>query len=177
LAGFNYFSSEADLCLFIKMAFGYIPLSFVIIYAEDGGIIGTTEGIKEVSEALSKSFIVRTMGEMDKFVGLDTTDIYGVWIHQTKLLKNLKDNFKDLVRENTRVFKTPSAPNTLIMRTQSRRSSDLTKGTETVQVGVGNLLYLVQHSGSDKTISVRQLSKLADGATGKLKHNQICNWN
>jgi hypothetical protein len=59
------------------------------------------------------------MGEMGKFVGchiMDTDDKYVVWIHQSKLLKYLKSHFKDNIGETTRVFKTPSAPKTLILR-------------------------------------------------------------
>jgi Reverse transcriptase (RNA-dependent DNA polymerase) len=69
MAGGNYFPSKADPCLFIKKANGDKPLSFVIIYVDDGGIIGTPEEVKEVIEAFSKSFKVKTMGEMSKFVG------------------------------------------------------------------------------------------------------------
>jgi hypothetical protein len=65
MAGCNYYPSKADPCLFIKKANGDEPLSLVIIYVVDGGI----EGIKEVIEALSKSFKVKTMCEMSKFVG------------------------------------------------------------------------------------------------------------
>jgi hypothetical protein len=39
-------------------------MTFVIIYVDDGGIIGTPEAIKLVNEALYKSFKVKTMGEM-----------------------------------------------------------------------------------------------------------------
>jgi hypothetical protein len=59
-------------------------MSFVIIYSDYGKII----------EALSKSFKVKTMGEMSKFVGrhiIDTTDKFGDWNNQPKLLKNLKE--------------------------------------------------------------------------------------
>jgi hypothetical protein len=58
------------------------------------------------------------MGEMNKFPGcnsIDTTDNNGVWIHQPKLLQNLKANFKDLIEESARVFKTPSGPKTSII--------------------------------------------------------------
>jgi hypothetical protein len=89
MAGCNYFPSKADPCLFIKKANGDEPLAFVIIYVDDGRIIGTQESIKEVIEALSKSFNVKTMGEMNMFVGcliIDTTDKEGGWIHQPNLL-------------------------------------------------------------------------------------------
>jgi hypothetical protein len=72
------------------------PMSFVIIYVDVGGTIGTPEAIKELIEALGNTFKVKSMGEMDKFVGcqiIDTPDKDGVWIHQPKLLKNLKINF------------------------------------------------------------------------------------
>jgi hypothetical protein len=55
------------------------------------------------------------MGKMNKFVGchiIDTTNKTGVWIQQTKLLKNVKAIFKDPIEENAIVFKTPSAPKT-----------------------------------------------------------------
>jgi Reverse transcriptase (RNA-dependent DNA polymerase) len=77
MAGCNYFPSKADPCLFIKKASGGEPMSFVIIYVDEGGIFGTPEAFKEVIEALCKSFKVKTMGEMRKFVGchiIDTPD-------------------------------------------------------------------------------------------------------
>jgi Reverse transcriptase (RNA-dependent DNA polymerase) len=51
IAGCNYYPIKANPCLFIKKAHGDDPLSFVIIYVDDGGIIGTPEAIKEVIEA------------------------------------------------------------------------------------------------------------------------------
>jgi Reverse transcriptase (RNA-dependent DNA polymerase) len=77
MSGCNYFPSKADPCLFITIANGAEQLSFFLTYVDDGGIIGPPEAIKAVIEALSKSFKVKTMGEMSKFVGghiMDTTD-------------------------------------------------------------------------------------------------------
>jgi hypothetical protein len=71
-----------------------------------------------VISALGKVFKIKTMGKMEKFVGchfFDTIDKYGVWIHQPKLLKNLKENFKNLLGDTKRVYTTPSALNTLII--------------------------------------------------------------
>jgi Reverse transcriptase (RNA-dependent DNA polymerase) len=69
MAGCNYFSSIANPCLFIKKAIGDEPLSFVIIYVDNGGIIGKPETIKEVNEALSTSFKVKTICELSKKEG------------------------------------------------------------------------------------------------------------
>jgi Reverse transcriptase (RNA-dependent DNA polymerase) len=77
MAGCNYFPRKAEPCLFMIQVFGDEPLSFVIIYDDDGRIFGTPEDIKEVIDALSKSFKVQTMGEMNKYVGypiIDTTE-------------------------------------------------------------------------------------------------------
>jgi hypothetical protein len=107
MAGCNYFPSKADPCLFLKKANGDEPLYFVILYVDNGGIIQTPEAIKEVIEALSKSYKVKSMNEMTKFVGchiMYTTDKEGVWIHQTKFFKNLMENFKDLIEDSARVF-------------------------------------------------------------------------
>jgi Reverse transcriptase (RNA-dependent DNA polymerase) len=109
MAGCNYFPCKAYPCLLIKKAKEDETLSFVIIYFDDGGILGTPEIKKEIIEALSISFKVKTMGKLDKFVGchiIVATDKEGVWIHQPKLLNNLKVNFKDLVDEITRDFNT-----------------------------------------------------------------------
>jgi hypothetical protein len=58
------------------------------------------------------------MGEMENCVGckiIDTVDKDGVWIHQPKILKNLKENFASIIGDTIRIFKTPSAPKTLII--------------------------------------------------------------
>jgi Reverse transcriptase (RNA-dependent DNA polymerase) len=101
-----YYPSKSDPCLFIKKAADREPISFVIIYVDDGGIIGTPDAIKEVISGLGKVFKVKTMGEMEKFAGchiIDTVDKYGVWIHQPKLLKKIKENFKDILGDTKRI--------------------------------------------------------------------------
>jgi hypothetical protein len=108
------------------------------------------------------------MGEMSKFFGcliMDTTDREGVWIHQPKLLKNLKENFKDLIEESARVFKTPSAPKSLIIRNKVGDPLISPEKQRQFRMGVGMLLHLVKHSRPDISNSVRALSKVADGAT------------
>jgi hypothetical protein len=119
MATCDNYPSKSDPCLFIKKAADGEPISFVIIYADDGGIIGTPAAIKEVISALGKVFKVKTMGEMEKFGGchiIDTIDKDDVWIHQPKLLNNLKENFKNILGDTNRIYTTPSAPKTLIIR-------------------------------------------------------------
>jgi hypothetical protein len=73
---------------------------------------------EQLIEALGNTFKVKSMGEMNKFVGcqiIDTPDKDGIWIHQPKVLQNLKINHEEILEEATRVFKTPSAPKTLMI--------------------------------------------------------------
>jgi hypothetical protein len=54
---------------------------------------------------------------MEKFAGchiIDTIDKDGVWIHQPKVLKNIKENFN--LGDTKRIYTTPSASKTLIIR-------------------------------------------------------------
>jgi Reverse transcriptase (RNA-dependent DNA polymerase) len=95
--GCNYFPSYAAPCLFIKKANGDEPLSFVIMFGDVGGNFGTPEAIKEVTEALSQSFKVTTIGEMSKFVEchiIKTGDKDGVWIQKTKIAQESKGELK-----------------------------------------------------------------------------------
>jgi hypothetical protein len=118
MATCDYYPSKSDPFLFIKKAADGEPISFAIIYADDGGIIGTPDAIKELISALGKVFKIKTMGEMEKFVGchiIDTIDKDGVWIHQPNILNNLKENFKKILGDTKRIYTTPSAPKTLII--------------------------------------------------------------
>jgi hypothetical protein len=108
------------------------------------------------------------MGEMNKFVGfhiIDTTEKEGVWNHQPKLLKNLKAHFNDIIEESASAFKTPSAPKTLIMRTNGCDPLISPEQQKQFRMGVGKLLYLAKYSHPDISNSVRQLYKVEDGAT------------
>jgi hypothetical protein len=94
-----------------------------LVYVDDGGIIGTPDAIKEVISALDKLLKVKTIGKMEKFDGchiIDTVAKDGVWIHQPDLLKNLKENFKNMQGDTKRTYTTPSAPKTLILRPKQR---------------------------------------------------------
>jgi hypothetical protein len=74
-------------------------------------------------------------------------------------------NFKDLIEESERVFKTSSAPKTLIMRPKDGDPLISPEQQKQFRMGVGMLLYLVKHSRPEISNSVRELSNVADGAT------------
>ena len=161
----NYTPSPVDPCLFTKIVNG--KLSFVIIYVDDGGIFSTKEDIDEVINALGKVFKVKYLGKLEHFVGCHITENHSgdkLWIHQPKLLKHLEEDFSKYIT-TTREYLTPAGAKTTIMRPQE----DDNKISDTEQTiyrsGVGMLLYLVKHSRPDIANQVRELSKVADGAT------------
>ena len=121
MEGIGYVASPIDPCLFIKKKEGQDP-SFIIIYVDDGGIIGTPKDVKEVIEGLSKEFKIKSLGKMEHFVGCHIIEKENqTWIHQPKLLKNLNKHFGSLITSE-RSYKTPGAPKTSHV-TKRRRSS------------------------------------------------------
>jgi hypothetical protein len=163
----NYFPSVADPCLFIKKQTPDSDISFVIIYVDDGGIIGTKTEIKRVLDSLANAFVVKSMGEMEYFVGcriIEDKSQKTIWIHQPKLLTNLSKHFDDVVSQ-TRSTHTPAAPRTSIVRPTPGDPLITPEEQRRFRTGVGMLLYLVKHSRPDISNAVRELSKVADGAT------------
>ena len=104
---------------------------------------------------------------MEHFVGchlIENKEKDTLWIHQPKLMKNLKTHFGQLI-ESVRFFSTPAIPRTVIIRPNAEEEKLSTEDQTKFRSGVGMLLYLVKHSRPDIANAVRELSKVADGAT------------
>jgi hypothetical protein len=117
-------------------------MSFVIIYDDNGGIMDTPGTVREINDGFSRSFEVKTMGEMDIFEGchfIDTFDKEGLRIHQPKLIRYLKARIYNLY--STRIYKTPSAPRTLILRPKERDPFVPLKNMKPFRMDVGLTLY------------------------------------
>jgi hypothetical protein len=169
--GLGFEPSKADPCLYVKKNLkSFDQSAFVIIYVDDGGIFGTKEEIKQIIEALRKEFKVKDLGPLENFVGCKishslTDKVKTLGITQPKLIKHLEEAFQNELKGVTRVYDTPAGPKTIIMRPEKGEplisASDQTK----YRSGVGMLLYLVKHSRPEISNAVRELSKVADGAT------------
>jgi hypothetical protein len=166
LSCIGYFPSRADPCLFIRKEKGH--KSYLIIYVDDGGIFCKEKAeIKEVITSLSSYFVVKDLGEMETFVGckiLNNKEKDTVYIHQPKLIKHLKEEFGALV-ESLKDFQTPAPPRSMVKRPDKEDTLIPAEQQTKFRSGVGMLLYLVKHSRFDIANSVRELSKVADGAT------------
>jgi hypothetical protein len=161
----GYKASLADPCLFVKNQGE--KKSFIIIYVDDGGIFGTSEDIKMVLVKLRRTFKVKDLGKLENFIGcriIENQEKGIIWIHQPKLLKHLKLTFGNLL-EDVRDYKTPAAPKTGISRPDKDDPKLSAEDQKLFCLGIGMLLYLVKHSRPDISNAVRELSKVADGAT------------
>jgi hypothetical protein len=166
MASIRFYPSKADPCLFIRQNKGE-QSTYVIIYVDDGGIISTPNIIQEILKALSKDFKIKRLGKLEHFVGchvIEDESRNTIWIHQPKLYKNLKEQFQELSNTN-RKYNTPAAPGTVINRPFKEDPLISPEEQKQFRSGVGMLLYLVKHSRPDLANAVRDLSKVADGAT------------
>ena len=106
-AKLNFFPSPADPCLFVRAKKGNEPPAYIILYVDDGAVMGSKEVIKEVISALSEMIKVKPLGPLKHFVGCHLTEIGKkdtMFIHQPKLIKHLHETFDELVKTE-RVYK------------------------------------------------------------------------
>ena len=104
---------------------------------------------------------------MEHFVGchlIENKNHDTLWIHQPKLIKNLKSHFGELIK-SVRFYNTPAIPKSVIIRPKTDEMKLSEDKQKQYRSGVGMLLYLVKHSRPDIANAVRELSKVADGAT------------
>jgi Reverse transcriptase (RNA-dependent DNA polymerase) len=145
-----FYPSLADPCIFTKKETSTSSPSFVILYVVDGVIFGTQKDLDGIIKGLSKEFVIKSLGPMKDFVGCQIIEIRkkdSIWIHQPKLLKNLKKEF--LRMWHNRSFSTPASPKSIIMRP---KEGDLTIDPidqKLFRTGAGMLLFLVKHSRPD----------------------------
>jgi Reverse transcriptase (RNA-dependent DNA polymerase) len=166
-AKLDLFPTQADPCLFVrKLRRNELP-AYIILYVDDGGIIGTPQIIQEGINSLKQDFMVKDLGPIEHFVGchlLPSKDTTIIWIHQSKLLKYLEDFYRTEIR-TSKVYKIPAAPKTVFMRPQEGDATIPNFDQSKYRSGVGMLLFLVKHSRQDLANSVRELTKVLDGAT------------
>ena len=86
------------------------------------------------------------------------------WLGQPHLIANLQSTFGNRV-EDMKNYQTPGKAHKIQVRERDE-SKCISKGEQKLFcLGVGMLLHLVNHSRLDTANSVRELSKVLDGAT------------
>ena len=163
--------SKADPCLLYRE--NDDGMVIICVYVDDILIVGSQQSIEATVRDLKTKFTVKRVGALQEYVGctvLRSGREKRVQFYQNDLINRLEKDFGYEV-ERMKKYETPAAPRDIVMRPME--GDDLLSQNEQVKYrsGVGMLLYLVKFSRPDIANSVRELSKVMDGAT---KGHLIC---
>jgi hypothetical protein len=121
--------------------------------------------VKVAVEDIKKHFVIKEMESMSKYVGCTISDQEGILqIKQPEIIVSLRKKFEQLIG-NMKEYNTPAPSHYIVMRPSEGDSLLGDKEQGIFRSGIGTLLYLVKHSRPDIANSVRELSKVMDGAT------------
>lgn len=129
-------------------------------------MIGDEEAIEDTIVQLRKNKLnLKVEDNLKDYLSCEITfseDGKTAWIHQPHLLKKIKDKFGDMVRQ-LRNYGTPGTPGNSIIRNTGERIN--LEDQKLYRSGTGMLLYLQKHTRPDMSNTVRELSKVLDGAS------------
>ena len=136
------------------------------IYVDDVLMVGDQSAIDKAIEDIEKVFSIRKEGKLNDYIGciIEFENESEATMHQPHILKKLKNKFSDIVM-NIRTGKTPSPPGSVLMRPKENEAVIDEDKQNIYRSGVGTLLYLTKHTRPDIANSVREHSKMMDGAT------------
>ena len=160
--------SKSDNCLFRRHDKNGEIL--FCMYVDDAFCVGDKKAVEITYQQLSDHFAIKDEGEMGEYVGCTIEeDQDNVYLSQPGLLSKLETKYGEQLK-SLQGYKTAMGPGQVILRPQEEDEL-LDNNTQTeYRSGVGMLLYLLKHSRPDLSNSVRELTKVMDGATkGHLK--------
>jgi len=161
----GFTEGEVDPCLFFRRDEDGIV--FIAVYVDDNLIVGSPKAVNKTIDQLKRQGLVLKIEEdLKDYLSCEirfSKDQRKAWLGQPHLIKNLEKKFGHLVGK-LREYKTPGTPNWNAVKTEN--FSDLISQEQQVlyRSGVGMLLYLVKHSRPDIANSVRELTKVLNGA-------------
>jgi len=130
------------------------------IYVDDCLIIGDKAAVVKAIEEIKNHFEVTHSANIEEFVGCTIEKENGrILLSQPDLINKLLKKFNEQI-EDMKEYDTPAAPGTHVVRPKSEGSEE----QSLYRSGVGSLLYLLKHSRPDLSNSIRELSKVMDGA-------------
>jgi hypothetical protein len=164
LKNLNFKRSKIDPCLLMRQDESGILI--LCIYVDDVLCIGTSASIEKGIKDILNYFTIKHTKEVKEYVGcsivrdIKTKKIY---FCQPGLINRLEMEFKNEVDDLKKV-ETPATPGQIIIRPQPEDELLSNDQQKKYRSGVGMLLYLVKYSRPDIANSVRELSKVMDGA-------------
>jgi hypothetical protein len=154
----------ADPCMMVRR--DKDGVCFAAIWVDDTLLVGDTRAIKKtIADLKGKGFTLKIENDLDDYLSCEIKIDRGkkkAWIHQPHLLKKLRDKFWDMVK-NMPQYATPGTPHQVIARKTEWKITPEEQAT--YRSGVGMLLFLIKHSRPDIANTVRELTKVLDGAS------------
>jgi hypothetical protein len=134
---------------------------------DDALMIGDAKAIDKTVNQLRSKVTLKEVGELQEYVGctiIKNRNQERLIMCQPDLLNKLEKTFKNEIK-NMRVFKTPTIPGEIILKTTDE-DEIVDKSTHRMfRSGVGMLLYLIKYSRPDIGNAVREIAKVMDGPT------------
>ena len=158
--GFMQF--ENDSCLLKRQtADGQV---YLIVYVDDCFVIGDKIAVKQTLKEIEQHFNITRSEDIEDFIGcrIEKED-KSILLSQPDLIKKMLKKFGDKI-QNMREYETPAPSGTHIIRCKDDEAKLSDDDQAEFRSGVGSLLYLLKHSRPDLSNSVRELSKVMDGA-------------
>jgi hypothetical protein len=158
--GFTQF--ENDSCLLKRhTSDGQV---YLIVYVDDCFVLGDKRAVKQALAEIEKHFAITRSETIEDFIGCRIEkENKSILLSQPDLIKKMMKKFGDKTRD-MKDYETPAPSGSHIIRCQDDEAKLNDDEQAEFRSGVGSLLYLLKHSRPDLSNSVRELSKVMDGA-------------
>ncbi|MFN7263265.1 MAG: reverse transcriptase domain-containing protein [Cyanobacteriota bacterium] len=153
---------ENDSCLLKRRTSD--GMVYLIVYVDDCFVLGDKVAVKQALAEIEKHFSITRSEHIEDFIGCRIEkESKTILLSQPDLIKKMLQKFGDKV-ETMREYDTPAPTGTHIIRCNDDEAKLSDEEQAEFRSGVGSLLYLLKHSRPDLSNSVRELSKVMDGA-------------
>ena len=140
---------------------------FLGIYVDDNLIVGNESAIKEAIESLKEEgLILKVDDSLNDYLSCEilfSENKDMAWIGQPHLIKKMEEKFGHLYGD-LQTYMMPGTPGFRVIRPKDGEDMIGKHDQKLNRSGVGMLLFLVKHLRPDIANSVRELSKVLDGA-------------
>jgi len=153
---------ENDSCLLKRQtADGQV---YLIAYVDDCFVLGDRGAVKQARNEIEQHFNITRSEDIEDFIGFCIKkDNKLILLSQPDLIRKMPKKFEDRI-QSMRDYNTAPA-GTHIIRCKDEEAKLSEDKQAEFRSGVGSLLYLLKHSRPGLSNSVRELSKVMDGAS------------
>ena len=161
------YETKVDPCLMTKVnAKTGKPEIYMGTHVDDSLTVGKLEDIKKLQEHMNKEGLTTKCEEVDEYLGCKVAfskDGKKAWLGQPETIKKLEREFGEDVKK-LKSYTVPGTPGIGVLRPSSKEDVLGPEEQSRYRSGVGMLLW-INKTRPDLSNAVRELSKVADGAT------------